>query len=404
MKSDAELLRSYHDEKSEVAFTALVQRHLNLVYSVALRRVGGDTHLAEDVTQRVFADLARKASNLTGHSTLTGWLYVSANVASAAVVRSEQRRKVRETEAHTMQNLTSSSADEADWARLRPAIDDAIVELGKEDREAVVLRFFGQRSFGEVGAAIHVSEEAARKRVDRALEKLRSILARRGVTSTVAALGLALTAVGSGIAPAALTAKVATHAMAQGAASAGGSIAGTLTSVLLPTAAALVVGGLLISAQQRTNDELRRELAQATQGNQAIAALRTENAGLAREVAVAEESRRRQAATVPSAPIPIASPAPGPRAVSAQVSVSSRGTIAWEGKPVNLREFITLMQTLRQTADPESQIVIQGNSTTFSALAYVIDEIRKAEFNHVTVESDATPDPKLGFSWFRPMP
>lgn len=404
MKTDAELLRCYVGDLSEPAFTELVQRHIALVYSVALRRVGGDVHLAEDVTQRVFGDLARKASKLTGHSTLSGWLYVSANVASAAVVRSELRRKARETEAHTMQTMLSSSDSDADWTRLRPVIDDAIVELGDEDREAVVQRFFGKRSFVEVGAAMRISDEAARKRVDRALEKLRAILARRGVTSTSAVLGLALTAIGSGIAPVGLTAKVATHALAQGAASTGPSIAGTMASVLLPAAAALVIGGLLISAQQRTNDELRREFAQATAGNQAIATLRAENVGLTRNVAVAEESRQRQVASIPPSPGPTVRAPHGPRAVSAQVSVSPQGTLTWDREPVTLREFIAQLRMLRETADPESRIVIHAPGAEFSALAYVIDEIRKAQLDHVTVESNATPDPKLGFSWFRPMP
>src|SRR5579859_7351651 len=99
MMDDPELLRRYVEDHAEEAFTELVGRHLGLVYSTALRRVGQDAHLAEDVAQKVFIDLARKASLLRGRATLSGWLYVSTHVASAAVVRSERRRKTRETEA-----------------------------------------------------------------------------------------------------------------------------------------------------------------------------------------------------------------------------------------------------------------------------------------------------------------
>lgn len=194
MKEDAELLRAYADGKSEEAFAELLRRHLDLVYSAALRQVGGDAHLARDVAQTVFVDLARKASQLAGRPALAGWLYTSAHFAAAKVVRTEQRRRVREQEAQTMQNLLADDHGAArDWDRLRPVLDAAMLELNEADREAVVLRFFSGRSFPEVGVALRLNEEAARKRVDRALDKLHGLLSRRGVTSTSVALGLALT-------------------------------------------------------------------------------------------------------------------------------------------------------------------------------------------------------------------
>ncbi len=134
MTADSDLLRRYVDEKSEAAFTELVQRHVGLVYSVALRRVGGDAHLAEDVAQKVFADLARKAATLRERPALGGWLYASAHLASAAVVRSERRRKERETAAQFMQATLSSSDAEPDWTRLGPVIDDVVVGLKDDDR------------------------------------------------------------------------------------------------------------------------------------------------------------------------------------------------------------------------------------------------------------------------------
>ena len=119
MPTDADLLRRYVHNRDERAFTEVVQRHLGLVYSVALRRVGGDAHLAEDVTQRVFSVLARKAPVLVHRATLSGWLYTSTYLTSAAVVRGERRRKVHETEAQLMQSTLSSSEPPADWTRLR---------------------------------------------------------------------------------------------------------------------------------------------------------------------------------------------------------------------------------------------------------------------------------------------
>ena len=137
MMDDAELLRRYAREKSEDAFAELVKRHLDLVYATALRQLAGDTHRSEDVAQSVFVALARKASSLTGHPSLAGWLYLSTHHAAAQVVRSEQRRRAREQEAQTMHHLLSSSPSAADWDRVRPVLDEAMRELNKPDREAV---------------------------------------------------------------------------------------------------------------------------------------------------------------------------------------------------------------------------------------------------------------------------
>jgi RNA polymerase sigma factor (sigma-70 family) len=213
MIEDAELLRRYAEEHSQDAFAELVRRRVNLVYSVALRQVGGDAHLAEDVTQRVFTDLARKAKPLAQHAVLSGWLYRSAQFAATDVVRAERRRRGREQEAQIM-NETSSPAAPADWEKLRPLLDQVLGELDAEDRDALALRYFEERSFAEVGAAIQLTEDAARKRVSRALDKLHGLLASRGVTSTTAALGMALVGQTSVAAPAGLAATVASGALA----------------------------------------------------------------------------------------------------------------------------------------------------------------------------------------------
>ena len=243
---DHELLRRFAAERSEPAFTELVERHVGLVYSAALRQVGGDTGAAEDVAQSVFADLARKAAHLTGHTSLTGWLYTSTRYLAANARREELRRRQREQEAHMMDRLHRTD-DAPDWEELRPVLDEAMHELGDSDRAAVLLRFFQQRPLAEVGERLGIGENAARMRVDRALDRLRRLLARRGVTSTAAALGVALTERTLGEVPANLPRRIS-HAAIAGATTGGGLIftlltlmAHTKTKVLIAAAVAALL-------------------------------------------------------------------------------------------------------------------------------------------------------------------
>jgi RNA polymerase sigma factor (sigma-70 family) len=195
MTEDSELLRRYAQEGSGATFAELVQRHINLVYASALRRVNGNTHLAEDVTQNVFTALARAAPRLLRHTVLAGWLHTTTRNAAAQTVRTERRRLAREQDADIMHQSSAVQAnDPDDWERLRPLLDEVLDELDESDRDAILLRFFEGRSFAEVGEKLQLAENTARMRVDRALDKMNALLARRGVASTVAALGLALTA------------------------------------------------------------------------------------------------------------------------------------------------------------------------------------------------------------------
>lgn len=297
MTDDSDLLRRYTEEKSEAAFAELVRRYLDLVYAVALRKVGGDAHLAEDVAQQVFADLAKKAAALARHPVLTGWLFTSAHYAATQVVRAEQRRRVREAKAHAMSEIEREAEAAPDWDRLRPLLDDLVHELNERDREAVLLRYFEGRSLAEVGERLEVSAEGARSRVDRAVEKLRATLARRGVRSTAAALGLALAGQVGVAAPAGLAATVAGAALAGAVGGAvamgtGATAVGTSTGtagamVFMSTiklqwgiTAALVVAGTTgWVAQSRADAELREEIA----GLRAQAALEVAGAGKLRE-------------------------------------------------------------------------------------------------------------------------
>ncbi len=200
MNDDAQLLRRYAEDASESAFGELVARHIDLVYSAALRVVGGDTHLAQDVAQTVLADLACKAGALSRHEVLTGWLYQATRFAAAKAVRTERRRSSREKEAVAMQELSS----DANWERLRPVLEEAMGRLGAKDRDAVLLRYFERKELRAVGDVLGMSEEAARKRVGRALERLRRYLTGRGVTLSAATLATALAGSAVQSAPAAL--------------------------------------------------------------------------------------------------------------------------------------------------------------------------------------------------------
>ncbi|HVT92630.1 MAG TPA: sigma-70 family RNA polymerase sigma factor [Bryobacteraceae bacterium] len=205
--TDAELLRRFSRDGAQSAFTELVRRHLDLVYSVALRRLGGDAHRAADVTQSVFIDLARKAERMSSHPVITGWLYTSARHAADQAQRTERRRIARE-EAFMRQEPNETAATDDAWRRLRVVLDDAMGDLNEAERTAVLLRFFEDRPFAEIGRLLQLSEEAARKRVTRGLERLEVQLARRGITSTSAALATLITAQSTLAAPSDLALQV----------------------------------------------------------------------------------------------------------------------------------------------------------------------------------------------------
>src|SRR6185437_4655652 len=204
MTDDRQLLLRYISEHSEAAFGELVSRYVNLVYSAALRRVSGDAHLAEDISQLVFADLARKARSLPENVVLAGWLHRATSYAAAQLIRTNRRRRRREEEAITMNALESQAA--IDWDSLQPLLDEALDRLQQNDRDALVLRFFEQHSLADVGRSLGVNEDAARKRVHRALDKLRAHLRHKGLTTTAAILSAAISVNAVQIAPASLAA------------------------------------------------------------------------------------------------------------------------------------------------------------------------------------------------------
>lgn len=184
--TDQQLLVEYAEHHAEAAFSELVRRHIDLVHSAALRMVK-DSHLAQDVTQSAFITLAKNASSLKDRPVLAGWLHGTARNLAANVVRSDVRRRNREQEAAAMNELISSAPD-ASWEQIAPQLDAALGELSEADRDAVMLRYFQRKSAEEMGEVLGVSAEAAQKRVSRAVDRLRDVLARNGASVGAGAL------------------------------------------------------------------------------------------------------------------------------------------------------------------------------------------------------------------------
>jgi len=220
--NDGELLQAYALERSEAAFTELVNRYVGLVHSVASRHLA-DPSLAQEVTQSVFVLLARKARSLAGHPSLAGWLHRTAWQIAARTARTEQRRRHWEAEAGAFVSEDPPMPD-PDPTPIVPALDEALQELPQSDRNAIVLRYFLRKPLRDVGAALGTSEAAAKMRIRRALDQLRTLLIRRGITCSPAALAAAMTEQGVAPASAAFAAHVATTAMGAG---------GTTTSIPL---------------------------------------------------------------------------------------------------------------------------------------------------------------------------
>jgi len=212
---DQQLLDEFAGANSEAAFAALVARYVNLVYSAALR-FAGNPQAAEEISQAVFIILARKAAGLRRGVVLSGWLYQAARLTAANYVKHETRRQRREQEAYMQSTLNEPGAPA--WEDIAPLLDEAMGGLGETDRNAVVLRFFENKTAREVAAALKMSEAAAHKRVHRALEKLRGFFAKRGVVWTATAIAGAVSTNSVHAAPTGLGGAISTAALAKGAA------------------------------------------------------------------------------------------------------------------------------------------------------------------------------------------
>ena len=298
---DLDLLNRYARHASEEAFATLVNRHLNLIYSAALRQVRSP-QLAEEVAQSVFTDLARKASKLKPDTILTAWLYQVTRRTAIDVVRREARRQLREQTATEM-NAMNATADE--WTYVEPLLDDAMSALDETDRTAVLLRYFENKSLSEVGRQLGVSEDAAQKRVSRAVERLRHLFAKRGVTVGAGGLAAIVSANAVQAAPAGLALTISTAGALTGTtiasaatATATKAIAMTTLQKTLVTATVVALAGTGIY-EARQASQLRNEVQSLHERQapwvEAIQQLQRERADLTNQLASlsAEKARAR---------------------------------------------------------------------------------------------------------------
>jgi RNA polymerase sigma factor (sigma-70 family) len=272
--SDLDLLRDYQQTRSDDAFAELVRRHLNLVYSAALRQVRSP-QLAEEVAQSTFTDLACNAHRLAPDTILTAWLYQVSQRTAIDVVRRESRRQLREQIATEMNRM---NATDADWKHIEPLLDEAMLALDDTDRAAVLLRYFENQSLREVGAALGTSDDAAQKRVSRALERLREFFAKRGVT--VGATGIAVV-ISANAVQAAPTGLAVTIATAAGIAGTTITATATATTVLAMTTLQKTVIALAFLAAVGTGTYEARRASNLRDANEL---LQQQQAGLASQI------------------------------------------------------------------------------------------------------------------------
>src|SRR5882724_9365985 len=206
--TDLQLLARYTHDRAEDAFAEIVRRHLDLVHSAALRQVRSP-QLAEEVAQSVFTDLARNARRLAPDTILAAWLYQVTRRTAIDVVRREARRQLREQIATEMNAMNATTAD---WTHIEPLLDEAMHALDDTDRAAVLLRYFEKKSLREVGATLGTSENAAQKRLGRAVERLREFFSKRGVTVGASGLVVVLSANAVQAAPVGLAVMISTAA------------------------------------------------------------------------------------------------------------------------------------------------------------------------------------------------
>jgi RNA polymerase sigma factor (sigma-70 family) len=283
MMDSRQVFAEYARSGSDGLFRELVTRYVDLVYSTALRLVGGDAHLAEDVAQTVFLDLARQAKTLSPKVMLGGWLHRHTCFVVANTLRGERRRQLRERRAAEMNALQNEP--EADFSQVAPLLDAAINELGEADRTAIVLRFFEQRDFRSVGQALGSHEDAARMRVTRALEKLEILLKRRGVTTTSTLLATTLLANAVQAAPVGLTLTITTALTAV----AGATVtAATATKTIIMTTLQKSIVGVALTAAVGTGVY---EARQASRYQAQMETLQQQQAPLAEQVRQLQKER-----------------------------------------------------------------------------------------------------------------
>lgn len=291
--TDQQLLRDYVESGSEAAFAELVRRYVDLVYSVA-QRTTGDKHSAEDVTQATFLAFARNASRLTDRAVMSGWLYRTVRNLGAKAVRADVRRRAREQQAAFINEMNSNDSGDT-WQHIAPQLDLALEALTEQERETVLLRFFQQKSNREIGRLLGLSEETAQRRVSRAVERLRMVFARRGITVSAGALSTSVLTNAIQAAPTGLATAASSAATVAQATLGSNFLGAIMTAIRTKYTISTLIVLLLISAAclVRRNAALRQELASLRAQAPASSQTNTSFIG-AQPGTLDEEARRRK--------------------------------------------------------------------------------------------------------------
>ena len=346
MSDDAALLRRYAETRDEPAFAALVERHLGLVYAAALRRLDGDPHRATEISQTVFIALARHAADLARRPVLASWLHTATRHAVIDLLRAERRRHTREHHAHLLATVNdpAPSAPSSEWEKLRPLLDAALDQLNETDRALLLLRFFEQRPFTDIGAKLHLTEDAARMRTARALEKLRTHLSRHGITSTAAALGAALTAQPHTAAPAGLATTITAGVLAGTAALTALSLT-VMTTTTKTLLAAAAVGVLTLGTV------VLYQVSQAHATQAALAAMIEDRDAQRDELKklnriVADLQRRAAEVSRTATGTPATAPTP-PAAPPARPGVTVKAPAGWSKNGAKPESYVVGVDTIQ---------------------------------------------------------
>jgi RNA polymerase sigma factor (sigma-70 family) len=403
-QTDGQLLSAYAGARSEAAFAELVRRHLDFVYSAA-RRMVCDPHLAEDVTQGVFVALAKNSAQLHERPILSGWLHRTAQNIAAQTVRTIERRRAREQEVVAMNELLSAEPD-ASWENIAPHLDSALGELAESDRDALLLRYFEKKSAPEMAKLLGISDEAAQKRVSRAVERLREFLAKRGVTVGGSGLVVMISTHAVLVAPPGLSAAILSTALGGTAAIATvAAKAITMTALQKITVAAVVAAAVGTGIYQATQaarlrtelqtlqqqiaeqsqqaqherDEAATRLATWTNENNRLQTASTELLRLRAEVtrlrATEQELTRLRAAAPPPALPPAATPA----------AVEELPKASW------FDAGFTSPQAALRT---RGWAVLNGNLDRFADSVFITDATRKAFEEQMKRMAEASSDPE----------
>jgi RNA polymerase sigma factor (sigma-70 family) len=372
-QNDQQLLRDYAANLSEAAFAELIRRHVDLVHSAAMRMVH-DAHQAEDVTQGVFVALAWNAGQLSDRQVLSPWLHRTAQNIASKAIRSDVRRRAREQEAAAMNELLSGEPDSG-WEQIAPHLDAALGELSEQDREALMLRYFERKSGCGIAQTLGISEEAAQKRVTRAVERLRKFFAKRGVAVPASSLVVALSANAVQAAPVGLAAAISTSAMLGGTAlltTATKAIAMTAlqkTFITATIAAAVGVGiyeshqAAIMRSQVQT---LERQQATLTEQ---MGELKTENERLPKMIAEAKDAHAL-------------SQAPELLRLRGEVGVLRQQTNELGGvRKENIRLSQAVAESETNQVSPEDELIVRQNHAV-DAMSALLQALKTYATNH----------------------